>query len=63
MHGGVLKKKHVVDSTLNVLDNLLDRAQVWLLGIMHVETDLLDHICNVRHVRPSGQVFGRQWGR
>jgi hypothetical protein len=34
----------VVDSTLKVPKNPLDRTQVRLAGIMHVEAELLDNI-------------------
>lgn len=33
-----------VDSTLKVSKDSFDHAQVRLMGIMHVETDLLDNI-------------------
>lgn len=40
----------VVESTLKVPKDPLDRTQVWFVGIVHVEIDLLD---NIRSVGPS----------
>jgi hypothetical protein len=44
MCGGALKIELVVDSALMVLKDPLDCTQVRLLGIIHVEADLLDNI-------------------
>jgi hypothetical protein len=44
MCGGALKMELVVDSALKVLKDPLDCTQVRLLGIIHVEADLLDNI-------------------
>jgi hypothetical protein len=49
MGGGVPKVEAVVDNTLKVPKDLLDRVEVWLTRIMHVEIDLLDNIRDVEH--------------
>jgi hypothetical protein len=51
MCGGAPKVEPVVNNTLKVLNDLLDRAQVCLLGIMHVDTNLVD---NIHDVGPGG---------
>jgi hypothetical protein len=42
-----VSKGHVVDDTRKVKDDPLDNTQVWLSGVMHVETNMLDCIYDV----------------
>ena len=40
--------KAVVQGTLDVAENTLDQGQVLVTGIMHVKTNLLDGVGDVR---------------
>jgi hypothetical protein len=46
--GGAPKEKLIVDSTMEVSEDLLDNCQVWLPRIMLVKIDMLDYI---RHIK------------
>ena len=43
-----MKKQPVVDGAAEVAEEALESSQVGLSGIMHVETDLLHNVCDVR---------------
>ena len=43
-----MKKQPIVDGAAEVAEEALESSQVGLLRIMHVETDLLHGICDVR---------------